>query len=71
MKVVDIVSSQSLTNRLDLDIDSDSDKDLDLGEPQEPQGSSKADRVQESFVNSTDHGLPTLAKTSSSTSMLS
>ena len=64
VEVVDMASSQPLTDGLDLDIDSDSD--LDLDEPIEPLDSQGSQ--DKSSDNSPDHRLPTPAETRSSIS---
>ena len=62
VEVVDMASSQPLTDGLDLDIDSDSD--LDLDEPIEQLDSQ--DSQDKSSDNSPDHRLPTPAETTAS-----
>ncbi len=72
VEVIDIVSSQPLTDRLDLDLDLDidSDSDLDLG-IDKPYKSSKAQEIESSPRPSLDHRLSTPVETISSESTLS
>ena len=75
VEVIDIASSQPLTDGLDLnlDLDIDSDSDLDLEEPQpyELHKSGKAREIESSSGSTLDHRLLTPAETASSDSTLS
>jgi hypothetical protein len=75
VEVIDMASSQPLTDGLDIDLDSDSDLDLDLDEltwSHKPYSLSKAQVAQDDSSNdSPDHRLPTPAETISSDSTLS
>ncbi len=70
--MIDIVSSQPLTDRLKLDIDSNSDLDIEEPQPHESQVLGKAQKAFKSTSNSSiNHRLPTPDETISSNSTLS